>query len=188
MRHGDHRRRASPCWFGPQANCGTKNRTLDVRFSVLLASSIRGKMGQMSQQNESDVRSPVLRLRGEAKAFPSSNGTIRVLDDEDFELEPGDFVTACEPSGVGTSSLLQIAADPEKPSAEAVEVLGKSDAAIDTPAARRAGRSIASRARPLGPAPWCHQRLASAAPCRNLHYRSSSTIESSIGIQIPVDH
>ena len=94
-------------------------------------------MVQMSPQNQSATQSPLLRLQGVEKVFPSGDGTVCVLDGVSFELERGEFVAVCGPSGAGKSSLLHVAAGLESPSAGVVEIDGRD---FSTLSARDAAR------------------------------------------------
>ncbi|GAB6612385.1 MULTISPECIES: ABC transporter ATP-binding protein [Bacillus] len=49
-------------------------------------------------------------INGVSKYFSKQTGTVQVLEDINFQLERGDFVTVIGPSGCGKSTLLKIVA------------------------------------------------------------------------------
>jgi ABC-type lipoprotein export system ATPase subunit len=53
---------------------------------------------------------PLVKLRGVSKSFPSPGGATRVLDGVDFQIESGQKVSLVGPSGSGKSTLLSLIA------------------------------------------------------------------------------
>ena len=49
-------------------------------------------------------------IDGVSKYFLKQTGTVQVLENINFQLEKGDFVTVIGPSGCGKSTLLKIVA------------------------------------------------------------------------------
>ncbi|MGR4027551.1 ATP-binding cassette domain-containing protein, partial [Bacillus sp. ZZQ-131] len=49
-------------------------------------------------------------IDGVSKKFLKQTGTVQVLENINFQLEKGDFVTVIGPSGCGKSTLLKIVA------------------------------------------------------------------------------
>lgn len=52
----------------------------------------------------------LVEVKGLSKVFASPQGTIHALDDINFDVKPGEFVSAVGPSGCGKSTLLKIIA------------------------------------------------------------------------------
>lgn len=55
------------------------------------------------------IGTPVLRLHGVGKEFPSPAGPVTVLRDVDLEVVPGEFLVLTGPSGSGKTTLLNLA-------------------------------------------------------------------------------
>jgi NitT/TauT family transport system ATP-binding protein len=68
---------------------------------------------------------PVIRLRHVAKSFGSGHGAVTALDGVDLEVERGEFVCLIGASGCGKSTILNLVAGLDKPSAGTVEVEGR---------------------------------------------------------------
>jgi sulfonate transport system ATP-binding protein len=68
---------------------------------------------------------PVIRLRHVAKSFGSGHGAVTALDGVDLEVERGEFVCLIGASGCGKSTILNLVASLDKPSAGTVEVDGR---------------------------------------------------------------
>jgi len=68
---------------------------------------------------------PVLELRGIAKAFTQATGILPILTDVSLELWPGEMVALVGPSGSGKSTLLHIAGLLDRPSAGEVWIKGR---------------------------------------------------------------
>ncbi len=68
---------------------------------------------------------PVIRLRHVAKSFGSGHGAVTALDGVDLEVERGEFVCLIGASGCGKSTILNLVASLDKPSAGTVEVEGR---------------------------------------------------------------
>jgi NitT/TauT family transport system ATP-binding protein len=66
-----------------------------------------------------------VRLSGVSKVFPTGTGHVTALDDVDLVVEPGEFVTVVGASGCGKSTMLNLIAGLEQPSAGSVEVAGR---------------------------------------------------------------
>jgi lipoprotein-releasing system ATP-binding protein len=66
----------------------------------------------------------LLRLTSLTKEFVSPNGTLRILDDVNLQLERGDAASIMGPSGSGKSTLLSILGALEPPTSGRVELDG----------------------------------------------------------------
>ncbi len=76
--------------------------------------------------NTNDSTTPVVRLAGVDKAFPTQGGEDTVaLQAIDLEIEAGEFISLIGPSGCGKSTLLRVVGDLIEPSSGTVEVNGK---------------------------------------------------------------
>ena len=73
---------------------------------------------------EAGAPRPALALRGVAKRFATRGGTLEVLADVDFALQPGELVAIVGFSGSGKTTLLSILAGLLHPDAGAVEMDG----------------------------------------------------------------
>jgi nitrate/nitrite transport system ATP-binding protein len=73
---------------------------------------------------EAGAPRPALALRGVAKRFATRGGTLEVLADVDFALQPGELVAIVGFSGSGKTTLLSILAGLLQPDAGAVEMDG----------------------------------------------------------------
>ncbi|MBH0237054.1 ABC transporter ATP-binding protein [Methylobrevis albus] len=73
----------------------------------------------------------VLRLAGVTRAYDEGSGKLHILTGADFVLQPGEIVGLVAPSGVGKSTLLQIAGLLEKPDSGDVLIHGASCGALD---------------------------------------------------------
>jgi putative ABC transport system ATP-binding protein len=67
---------------------------------------------------------PIVKLRGVSKSFPSSSGTTSVLEGVDLEIESGQKVSLVGPSGSGKSTLLSLMAGLVPPDTGTVEFDG----------------------------------------------------------------
>jgi NitT/TauT family transport system ATP-binding protein len=69
--------------------------------------------------------SAVIRLRHVGKSFGSGHGAVVALDGVDLEVERGEFVCLIGASGCGKSTILNLVAGLDKPSAGTVEIEGR---------------------------------------------------------------
>ena len=76
--------------------------------------------------------SPRISLQGVGKLFPSAHGPMAALQDVDFQVADGQFVSIVGPSGCGKTTLLNIIAGLEQPTAGDIHLDGQ-------PAPRRLG-------------------------------------------------
>lgn len=60
-----------------------------------------------------------------SKRFVTASGTVQALQDVDFQVEPGEFVSIVGPSGCGKSTLLEIVAGLSRPTEGAVRIGGQ---------------------------------------------------------------
>ncbi len=70
------------------------------------------------------MTTPLVRLSGVSKSFPSSNGATNVLDEVDFEIKAGQKVSLVGASGSGKSTLLSLIAGLVSPDNGTVEFDG----------------------------------------------------------------
>ncbi|HUN40232.1 MAG TPA: ABC transporter ATP-binding protein [Acetobacteraceae bacterium] len=70
------------------------------------------------------TEAPAIELRGVTVRFMSTQREVVALNDINFTLLPGSFLTLLGPSGCGKSTLLRVVADIIAPSAGTVRVLG----------------------------------------------------------------
>jgi NitT/TauT family transport system ATP-binding protein len=68
---------------------------------------------------------PAIELRGVTVRFMNPQREVVALENINFSLQPGSFVTLLGPSGCGKSTLLRVIADIIAPSAGSVRVLGR---------------------------------------------------------------
>ena len=68
---------------------------------------------------------PRIALRGVCKHFSSSQGRLPVLEEVDFNVDDGQFVSIIGPSGCGKTTLLNIIAGLDQPSGGMVELDGQ---------------------------------------------------------------
>jgi NitT/TauT family transport system ATP-binding protein len=71
------------------------------------------------------VSGPVIRLRDVDKTFGSGHQRVTALHDVDLEVEQGEFVCLIGASGCGKSTILNLVAGLESPSAGTVDVEGR---------------------------------------------------------------
>jgi NitT/TauT family transport system ATP-binding protein len=71
------------------------------------------------------MTTPVIRLRGVGKSFGSGGGAVVALDGVDLDVSAGEFVCLIGASGCGKSTILNLVAGLDKPSAGTVEVDGR---------------------------------------------------------------
>ena len=74
---------------------------------------------------------PVLEMAGVSLSLPSAGGLVRILQDADLTVAPGERLAVVGPSGSGKSSLIAVAAGLERPSGGVVRLLGEDLAALD---------------------------------------------------------
>ncbi|MDQ3065783.1 MAG: ATP-binding cassette domain-containing protein, partial [Actinomycetota bacterium] len=65
----------------------------------------------------------VVKLEGVTKQF--GKGGVTALQEVDFAIEPGEFISLIGPSGCGKSTLLRVVGDLIQPTSGRVEVNGK---------------------------------------------------------------
>jgi ABC-type lipoprotein export system ATPase subunit len=82
----------------------------------------------------------VLQLRGVCKAFRQGSDEVRVLDDVDLSIAPGEFCSLVGPSGSGKSTLLHLAGGIDEPDAGEVLVQGVDLASLNASARARLRR------------------------------------------------
>jgi NitT/TauT family transport system ATP-binding protein len=70
------------------------------------------------------VNAPAIQLRGVSVRFMSERRAVTALQDINFTLQPGSFLTLLGPSGCGKSTLLRVVADILPPSSGTVSVFG----------------------------------------------------------------
>jgi putative ABC transport system ATP-binding protein len=70
------------------------------------------------------MTSPIVRLSGVSKTFPSAGGATSVLDDVEFEIKAGQKVSLVGASGSGKSTLLSLIAGLSSPDTGTVEFDG----------------------------------------------------------------
>lgn len=70
------------------------------------------------------MTTPLVKLRGVSKSFPSPGGATNVLEDVDLEIAPGQKVSLVGPSGSGKSTLLSLIAGLQVPDTGTVEFDG----------------------------------------------------------------
>ena len=70
------------------------------------------------------MTTPLVKLRGVSKSFPSTSGSTSVLEGVDFQIEPGQKVSLVGPSGSGKSTLLSLIAGLFPPDEGTVEFDG----------------------------------------------------------------
>jgi NitT/TauT family transport system ATP-binding protein len=71
------------------------------------------------------MTTPVIRLRGVGKTFGSGGGAVIALDGVNLDIATGEFVCLIGASGCGKSTILNLVAALDKPSAGTVEVNGR---------------------------------------------------------------
>ena len=77
-------------------------------------------------RNGSEASAPAgIALEQVGKSFPTRGGPLHVLEEVDFAVEAGEFVSIIGPSGCGKSTLLNILAGLEEPSAGGVRFDGR---------------------------------------------------------------
>jgi NitT/TauT family transport system ATP-binding protein len=69
--------------------------------------------------------SPAIELRGVSVRFMSERREVTALQDINFTLQPGSFLTLLGPSGCGKSTLLRVVADILPPTSGTVSVFGQ---------------------------------------------------------------
>ncbi|MDT4922750.1 MAG: NitT/TauT family transport system ATP-binding protein [Pseudonocardiales bacterium] len=72
-----------------------------------------------------ETATAAVELRGVSKTFPGRRDAVVALQDIDFTVERGEFVSLIGPSGCGKSTLLRIIADLLSPTSGEVHVNGK---------------------------------------------------------------
>jgi ABC-type lipoprotein export system ATPase subunit len=72
----------------------------------------------------------VISLRGVTKEYPDASGSVKVLDNLDFELSASERVAIVGPSGCGKSTLLNIMGLLDEPSAGYVAIKGQDVSSI----------------------------------------------------------
>jgi putative ABC transport system ATP-binding protein len=70
------------------------------------------------------MTTPLVKLRGVSKSFPSPGGATSVLEHVDLEIEPGQKVSLVGPSGSGKSTLLSLIAGLQVPDTGTVDFDG----------------------------------------------------------------
>ena len=78
-------------------------------------------------RSTADMQSTPLRIRlqGVGKVFPTREGPVTVLQDVDFQVADGQFVSIIGPSGCGKTTLLNIIAGLEQPTVGVIELDGQ---------------------------------------------------------------
>ena len=74
----------------------------------------------------------LLRLEHISLTYQSKNGEVFALDDIDFTVDSGEFISIVGPSGCGKSTLLSLVADLEKPSGGTVYLRGEPVCGVST--------------------------------------------------------
>lgn len=77
---------------------------------------------------------PLVRLAGVHKHYRNGVSTVHALHDINLQLEPGDMVAVCGPSGHGKTTLLNLAGLIEPASEGSVAIAGKDTTALPEPA------------------------------------------------------
>jgi len=67
---------------------------------------------------------PVIQAKGLAKAYPSSSGDFRALDDVDLEIGSGELVAVVGRSGSGKTTMLNLLAGIDRPTSGQLRVAG----------------------------------------------------------------
>lgn len=81
--------------------------------------------GHASELPGQPSETPVLSCRGVGKVFGDGPNAIRVLNDLDFDVLPGDFVAIVGASGTGKSTLLHLLGGLDSPDGGEVWLLGQ---------------------------------------------------------------
>jgi putative ABC transport system ATP-binding protein len=81
---------------------------------------------ELALRNDTLTRTPALSLEDLVRVFGRGGGEVHALDGVSLQLSPGSFTAIMGPSGSGTSTLLQLAAGLDRPTAGQVH-LGELD-------------------------------------------------------------
>jgi len=73
----------------------------------------------------SEARTPLVRIEGLSKSYPTGDGSLEVLKKIDFEIEAGERIAVVGQSGVGKSTLLHILGTLDHPSEGSVWFRGE---------------------------------------------------------------
>src|SRR3990172_13388226 len=94
------------------------------RFASTMVSSVG--MPVMPFASETPwLRESKLLLENISRAFPSANGTTLAIDNLSLNVKEGEFLCIVGPSGCGESTLLNIMAGPDRPTAGRIYANGR---------------------------------------------------------------
>jgi len=116
---------------------------------------------------------PILRIASLSKAYPSRSGPVAAIDNIDFAVEQGSFVSVVGPSGSGKTTLMMCIAGLLPLTSGSVEFRGKR---MQGPAE---GVSVVFQDYSRSLFPWLSCRKNVALPLRD-HGHSKTHIESSV--------